>query len=83
MDERRGLKCVSGENTPPKVYITRVINYGTLEEWKALKSDYSPQEIQEALDKPLKGQWTKHGKAFAELVFETKLPDDVVNTYGR
>jgi hypothetical protein len=83
MDQRSGLQWVAGDNTPPKVYITRVINYGNLEEWRALKHQYSPEAIQDALTNPLPGQWTKHGKAFAEIMFDVTLPNDVLNTYGR
>jgi hypothetical protein len=63
------LNWISGTQRPKKMHITRVLNYGTWDEWFALKKRFSPSEIQNAVERPLKGQWTKRGKAFAETLF--------------
>lgn len=75
------LAWVAGQNTPDKIYVTRVINYGTWAEWQNMKKQYSREQIMEAIKKPLRGQWTRRGKAFAEVVFECRLPDDVLISY--
>ncbi len=77
-----GLTWVAGSGTPLNVYITRVINLGTWEEWKELRSSVSREQILDAIEHPLRGQWTPRGKAFAECVFERTLPDDVLISYA-
>jgi hypothetical protein len=81
METRQGINWVAGESTPLKTWITRVLNFGTWEEWQEMKARVRPEQIQEALDYPLKGQWNKHGKAFAETVFDCQLPNDVLINY--
>lgn len=71
----------AGRNTPDDVYITRVLNYGTWDEWRELKQKCPRESIEKVLRHPLRGQWTKRGKAFAETVFDIKLPDDVLISY--
>jgi len=75
------LKWSAGEDTPNEVYITRVMNYGTWEEWQELRKRCPREEIKRALRHPLRGQWTKRGKAFAEVVFDIELPNDVLISY--
>jgi len=75
------LTWVSGEKTPLKVYITRVFNYGTWEEWQNLKEQLKKEEIISALKEPLRGQWTKRGKAFAETLYGYKMPNSVLISY--
>lgn len=82
MQQQSGLRWVSGSKTPKKVYITRVMNFGTREEWDEMKRTYSQADILEALREPLRGQWTKHGKAFAEKIFDVTLPENVLISYG-
>ncbi|MEK7218678.1 MAG: hypothetical protein AAB728_04405 [Patescibacteria group bacterium] len=82
MKKAPGLTWVAGENTPPKVYVTRVINLGTWEEWKEMRRTVPDEIIRDALEHPLRGQWTPHGKSFAECVFECTLPDDVLISYA-
>lgn len=79
---RDGLQWVSGHKTPQKVYITRVLNFGTWAEWQRLQKKYSTADILQALQNPLKGQWTRHGKAFAEKIFGISMPADCLITYG-
>lgn len=81
MVTKRVLQWVSGTNTPPKTYITRVFNFGTWKEWQAMKSDFSTRQIREALHHPLRGQWTRRGKALAETLFDCQLPDDVLISF--
>ena len=81
MERPKSLRWVAGNDTPPRVYITRVINIGTWEEWREMLKKYSKTMVQDAIKNPLRGQWTKHGKAFAESVFECRLPDDVLISY--
>ena len=76
-----GLTWVSALDTPQKTYITRVINLGTLDEWKEMNRSVPKAEIIDALEHPLRGQWTKKGKAFAECIFGKVLPDDVLISY--
>ena len=82
MLNRNGLKWVAGHRTPDQTYITRVINFGTLEEWRQLRKKYSSHQIKRALRKPLRGQWTRHGKAFAEAIFGVHLPKSVLISYA-
>ena len=72
---------MAGENTPEKTYITRVLNLGTWEEWQALKRSTPRDRIMDAIEHPLKGQWTKKGKSFAECVFRRPLPDEALISY--
>lgn len=78
---RNVLKWIAGSETSDKVYITRVFNFGTLEEWREMKKCYKSSQIQEALKNPLRGQWTSHGKAFAEALFDIRLPENVLISY--
>ena len=78
---RQGLRWVSGKKTPAKVYITRVFNFGTWEEWKEMKRRFKPAEIQEALRHPLPGQWTRQAKNFAEVLYGHKLPRRTLISY--
>lgn len=81
MKRTGALRWVAGRGTPDKVYITRVFNYGTREEWRQLQKTYSKREIEQALRQPLRGQWTKRGKAFAEAMYGIRLPDAVLISY--
>ncbi|MCG3204204.1 MAG: hypothetical protein KCHDKBKB_00914 [Elusimicrobia bacterium] len=36
-----GMSWVAGPETPTDVYVTRVFNYGTLEEWRQMKKRLS------------------------------------------
>lgn len=82
MKQSQGLTWVAGDSTPTKTWITRVFNFGTWEEWQMLKEKVEPETITEALQQPLKGQWTRHGKAFAETMFDCHLSDDVLISYN-
>ncbi len=75
------LKWVAGQKTSAKVYITRVFNFGTWEEWRRMKRRFSQSEIKRVVKNPLPGQWTVRGKAFAEVIFDCKMPPSVVITY--
>ena len=81
MIDSAGLSWVSGESAPARVAITRVFNFGTLEEWRRMKKQYSETEIRQALEKPLRGQWTKRAKRFAEVLYDIRLPNDVLISY--
>lgn len=72
------LRWVAQEGTPARTYITRVFNFGTWEEWQAMKRDFSPRQIRQAVLQPLRGQWTRRGKALAEALFDCKLPEDTL-----
>ncbi len=76
-----GLTWVAGTSTPRKIYITRVWNLGTWNEWRDMWKTYPPSEIEEAVRLPLRGQWTKHGKAFAETMLDCTLPSDALLSY--
>ena len=80
--ERTSLRWVAGKRTKQKIYITRVFNYGTLEEWRAMKKRYSRKTILETLTDPLRGQWTPRAKAFAETMFGIKMPNTVLISYN-
>lgn len=75
------LTWVAGTSTPQKIFITRVWNFGTWEEWQKMWKDYTPSEIEEAVRHPLKGQWTRHGKAFAETLCGYPVPNDALISY--
>ena len=76
-----GLQWVAGAKTPDKVYVTRVFNYGTLEEWRQMKKRFTPGQIREAVDHPLRGQWTRRAKRFAEVLFDVRMSDEAVISY--
>lgn len=77
-----GLTWIAGPATPLKVYVTRVFNLGTWDEWREMKAAVPHDQIRAAVDHPLRGQWTPRGKAFAECVFGSTLPDDVLISYA-
>lgn len=81
MNQSRALKWVAGERTPARTYITRVFNFGTWEEWQAMKRDFPPEQIRQAVLQPLRGQWTRRGKALAEALFDCKLPEETLTRY--
>lgn len=80
-EARDSLRWVAGPKTPTKVYVTRVFNFGTWEEWQAMKKELPLEAIREAVLHPLRGQWTPRGKAFAQILFDCKLPDDVLISF--
>ena len=82
MESPEGLTWVAGDDTPEKTYVTRVLNLGTWEEWQALKRAVPRERIIDAVEHPLKGQWTKRGKAFAECLFDRRLPGDALISYA-
>lgn len=75
------LEWVAGTSTPRKVYITRVWNFGTLEEWRRLWKEYAAADIEDVVRHPLRGSWTRHGKSFAETLCHCVMPDDVLISY--
>ena len=75
------LTWVAGPSTPCNVYLTRVWNFGTWEEWQAMWREYSRSAIEQVVRVPLKGEWTRHGKAFAETICGCTMPDDVLISY--
>ena len=75
------LRWVAAGKTPEKVYITRVFNYGTWAEWRALRKKFVSAQIKNSLRDPLRGQWTKRAKAFAETVFDVKMPSAALISY--
>ena len=77
----KALRWVSGVRTPDKEYITRVFNFGTAEEWRDMRRKYSERQVEAALNNPLKGQWTRRGKNFAETVYNVRLPADALIIY--
>ncbi len=79
---QKGLRWVAGASTPNKIYITRVWNFGTWEEWQEMNRTYSPTEIHDAVKHPLRGEWTRRGKAFAETVCSYSMPQDVLISYN-
>jgi hypothetical protein len=81
MPSPSSLTWVSGPTTPQVVYLTRLWNFGTWEEWQQARRKYSAAEMEEAVKRPLRGQWTRHGKAFAETVCGSRMPDDVLVSY--
>lgn len=82
MRPREGLRWVAGTATPEKTYVTRVINLGTWEEWQTMKLSVPEGRIADAIEHPLRGQWTPRGKTFAECLFGCDLPDDVLISYA-
>ena len=81
MGNSTGLQWVAGDQTPEEMYITRVFNFGTLEEWRHMKRLYTEKQIRAVLTNPLKGQWTRRAKKFAEVVYNIPLPDAAVISY--
>ena len=81
MELRAGLAWVSGENTPHKIVITRIMNFGTWDEWQAMRHDLPENQILDAVEHPLRGQWTPRGKAFAECVFDRHMSNDALIRY--
>ena len=79
--DRKRLKWVAGKRTPSKVYITRVFNFGTWREWQKMKQRFKPAEIEEAVKHPLRGQWTKRAKNFAEVLYSCRLPKEALISY--
>jgi len=75
------LQWSSGDQTPDKVYITKVFNYGTWQEWRDMRRRFVLRRIKDALRHPLKGQWTKRAKIFAETIFDVKLPKNSLISY--
>ena len=76
-----GLTWVGGGSTPRNVYLTRMWNFGTWEEWRQKLQDYPRTAVEEVVQHPLRGQWTRHGKAFAEAFCGLAMPDDVLISY--
>ncbi len=81
MIDSASLQWVAGEGTPDRVYITRVFNFGTLEEWRQMKQRYPENQILAALQNPLRGQWTKRAKRFAEVLYDIRMPDSSIISY--
>ena len=81
MNLHDGLRWVAGKKTPDKVYVTRVFNLGTLEEWREMKRRYTPEQIRDAVVHPLRGHWTKRAKRFAEVLFDVRMPEEAVISY--
>jgi hypothetical protein len=82
MKKSTALTWVAGSATPLKVYVTRVMNFGTLDEWRAIRESLPKEQVLDAIEHPLRGQWTRHGKAFAECVFDRSLPDNALISYA-
>ena len=81
MRQNRGLQWVAGNKTPAKVIITRVFNYGTFQEWQRMKKRYSRSQVRDAVVHPLRGQWNRRAKNFAEVLFDVRMPEDVLISY--
>ena len=77
-----GLTWVAGSRTPMKVYVTRVLNLGTWDEWRAMRASVPEDQVLDAIEHPLPGQWTPRGKAFAECVFGRTIPDAALISYA-
>lgn len=82
MNKPTALTWVAGSATPLKVYVTRVMNFGTWDEWRAIRESFLNDQILDMVEHPLRGQWTRHGKAFAECVFGRSLPEDALISYA-
>ena len=72
---------MAGSNTPAKVYITRVFNFGTWEDWREMKRKFSSREIEEAVKHPLRGSWTLRGQALAKVLYDYRIPAAGVISY--
>ncbi len=81
MKNPNGLRWVAGAGTSGKVYITRVFNYGTLEEWRQMRKRFTPGKIRAALERPVRGQWTRRAKRFAEVLFKIRMSEEAVISY--
>lgn len=81
LEDRAGLRWVSGKDTADSVYITRVFNYGTWDEWQDMLARYSREDIAAVLYQPLRGSWTRRGRALAEAVYGITLPDNAILSY--
>ena len=81
MRQSSGLRWVAGCKTPEKVYITRVFNFGTWEEWRRMKKRCAKNQIRRAIRHPLRGEWTKRAKRFAELLFDLQMPEETLISY--
>ncbi len=46
-----------------------------------MKQRYSDDQILEALKNPLKGQWMRRAKRFAEVLYEVRMPPEVLISY--
>lgn len=55
-----------------KRIITQILNYGTKEATNWLFSEYSVEEIQEALRDPLAGEWNKRSLNYWSLVLKVE-----------
>lgn len=82
MNRPTALTWVAGSATPVKVYVTRVLNLGTWDEWQAMRHSLPWEQVLNAVVHPLRGQWTPRGKAFAECLFDRTLPDDTLISYA-
>lgn len=81
MQKTHGMQWVAGEATPSKTYITRIFNFGTWEEWQLIKTRYGVGALEAAVKNPLRGMWTRQGKAFAETLFDCTLPPEALLSY--
>jgi len=81
MDRTSSLTWVAGPRTPQRVYLTRLWNLGTWEEWQMARASYSRTDLEAVVRNPLRGHWTRHGKAFAETVCGITMPDEVLASY--
>jgi hypothetical protein len=66
---------------PERVYLTRLWNLATWDEWTAARKRYSPADFEAVVRHPLRGHWTRHGKAFAETLCGISMPPDVLAAY--
>jgi hypothetical protein len=82
MEDRTALTWVAGSRTPVKVYVTRVLNFGTLADLRSMRDTVPKEQLLDAIERPLRGQWTPRGKAFVECIFGRTLPDDVLISYA-
>jgi len=46
-----------------------------------MNRDFPPESILDAVTHPLRGEWTRRGKAFAETLFDRELPDDTLISF--
>ena len=81
MPTPNALAWVAGPQTPCTVYLTRLWNFGTWTEWQEARRRYSGDQLQDVVRRPLRGQWTRRGKAFAETVCRCRMPNTVLVSY--
>ena len=74
-DGMGSLNWVAGEGTPRKTLITRLFNYGTWKEWQQMNRRFTQAQVREVLENPLRGMWTRRGRALAEMLYDCRLPD--------